>query len=115
MFAYWFEHPINTGLANPVATLERLAVQPPVAVLVSVIGARGYRVPSGQRLERQSQSHYIDRDLLVLPDVVLESYPRDYRAEPPRLMRPVVDAFWQAGGWPRSTGYDGDGNWVEQQ
>jgi hypothetical protein len=64
MFAYWFEHAINTGLANPVATLERLAVQPPVAVLVSVIGARGYRVLSGQRLERQSQSHYIDRDLL---------------------------------------------------
>lgn len=115
MYAYWFEQAINTGLANPVAVLARTGVEPPIAVLVSVLGARGYRVLSGNRLERPSESHFIDRDLLVLPDVVVEGYPEDYRVELPRLLRPVVDAFWQAGGWPRSKGYDGEGNWVEQQ
>jgi hypothetical protein len=69
----------------------------------------------GPRPEPKTDRHFIDRDLLVLPDVVLESYPNDYRVELPRLMRPVVDAFWQAGGWPRSIGYDGEGNWAEQK
>lgn len=115
MYAYWFEKSINKGLANPVAVLARLGVEPPIAVLVSVIGARGHQVMRGPQPEANSHTHFIDRDLLVLPDVVIESYPQDYRLELPRLLRPVVDAFWQAGGWSRSNGYDGEGNWVEQR
>ena len=37
----------------------------------------------------------------------------DPREELPQLMRPVVDAFWQAGGWPTSPDYNHDGTWRE--
>jgi hypothetical protein len=80
-----------------------------------VLGARGYQVLSGAAIaDSRGANRLIDRDLLVLPDIVLESYPEDYRHELPRLLRPIVDAFWQAGGWPRSQGYDANGDWVER-
>ena len=103
-------------MANPVEVLRRIGVEPPVAVLVAVLGARGYQVLSGAKLaDSRSANRRIDRDLLVLPDVVLENYPVEYRSELPRLLRPIVDAFWQAGGWPRSNGYSADGDWIEKQ
>ena len=49
----------------------------------------------------------IDRDTLLLPDVSVESFEVDL----PRLLRPVLDALWQAGGWDGSRNYDGEGNW----
>ena len=115
-YAYWFEKAINTGLANPIEVMRRIGVECPIAILVTVLGARGYKVLSGDKLtDSRSTNRQIDRDLLVLPDVVLESYPTEYRTELPRLLRPIVDAFWQAGGWPRSNGYSPDGDWIEEK
>jgi hypothetical protein len=115
LHGYWFEQAINTGTANPIEVLRRIGVQPPVAILISVIGARGYHVLKGDPLaDRRSEERRIDRDLLLLPDVVLDHYPSDYRHELSRLLRPIVDAFWQSGGWSRSTGYNAEGDWIEK-
>jgi hypothetical protein len=114
LYAYWFEKAINTGLANPIEVMRRIGVECPIAILVTVLGARGYQVLSGDKLaDSRSSDRKIDRDLLVLPDIVLETYPTEYRTELPRLLRSIVDAFWQAGGWPRSNGYSANGDWIE--
>jgi hypothetical protein len=50
----------------------------------------------------------IDRDMLLLPDVLIETYTPDM----PTLLRPLFDAVWNAAGWERSINYDEKGKWT---
>ena len=52
--------------------------------------------------------HPIDRDVLFLPDVLIEEPPSDL----PRTLRPIFDAVWNACGFVQSLNYDADGNWA---
>lgn len=96
-------------LANPLQVLARIGATTPIVVLVSVLGARDFILAAGERAYYSSRRPQmrIDRDTLLLPDVTIESFDVNL----PRLMRPVLDALWQAGGWSGSTSYDAEGNW----
>lgn len=63
--------------------------------------------PLWNRFELQHSEHHIDRDVVVVPDVVLESEPNDL----PRALRPMFDAVWNACGLRESENYDQDGYW----
>jgi hypothetical protein len=107
----WFELRVNRHLANPIAVQRMIGVRPPVSVLVSVVSGRGLLVAPPSDISLPYEWSAIDRDLLVLPDVVLETFDIDMVTELPRLLRPVVDGFWQSCGFERSTYYDDEGNW----
>jgi hypothetical protein len=114
VYGYWLEKALNRNLANPLQVLQRIGVQTPLAVLVTVVGVEDYLLLGGERFLGQSSRRF-DRDAIMLPDVLLaDYYPADPRRELSRLMRPVVDAFWQAGGWQGSPDYDMDGNWQDE-
>ena len=49
--------------------------------------------------------HTIDRDNLLIPEVMVESYGE----KPEDFMRISFDTIWNAAGWNRSMGYDGKG------
>jgi hypothetical protein len=110
IYALWFEKAINSGLANPLEVLRRAGVQPPIVVLVAILGAQNYRIrlPGVETMHRWRQ---LDRDVLLLPEVVVESFGYDSSHYLPKLFRPIVDAFYQAGGWHGSANYDGEGYW----
>lgn len=50
---------------------------------------------------------FFDRDVLVLPDVLLLS-----ELPPAKALRPVFDLVWQSAGLERSANYDAAGEWV---
>lgn len=50
----------------------------------------------------------IDRDVLLLPDSIVE----DYESKASDILRPAFDAVWQTAGWDCSKNYDKDGKWV---
>jgi hypothetical protein len=79
-------------------------IETPVFALLSILGARGYGIATGgiQRFPKQ-----IDRDDLLLPDVMIE----DYAVVPATVLRPAFDAVWQAAGFARSLSYDPSGKW----
>ncbi len=52
--------------------------------------------------------HTIDRDILLLPEVVIESY--DVSAKD--VLRPCFYAIWNACDFPRSLNYNDAGEWV---
>lgn len=108
VYGQWLEHALNADFANSLEVLRRIGAQPPLVVMVTVVGIKGYLMVAGERFIGHGS---FDRDMLLLPDVILDSYPSDYRDQLPRLMRPVNDAFWQAGGWPGSPSYNPDGAW----
>ena len=98
------------GLPTYLQTLKSLNVPTPLILLVSILGAKGAYlfVDNGHSLRRQAP---IDRDILLLPDVMLE----DYETDLTRLVRPISDALWNAGGFARSLNYDEDGRYKPQQ
>jgi hypothetical protein len=69
---------------------------------------KGYSMIYRRYVTRESAS--IDRDVLFLPEVVVESY--DVKAE--SILKPIFDSVWNACGFPRSLHYDKNGDWIGQ-
>jgi hypothetical protein len=61
--------------------------------------------------QRYKCKHEVDRDYLLIPEILVESY--DTPAS--EILRPAFDAVWQACGFPRSLNYDEQGNWQERR
>ena len=53
----------------------------------------------------------VDKDHLLTTEVHVETIETDANTIM-RLLRPALDAVWQASGWPEAKGYDAEGNWV---
>lgn len=87
-------------------SLLSLSVTLPMTIMVSMVGVRGAVVGGNPSVDIEPEP--IDRDLLLLPDVTVESFPCNL----PRLMRPIFDAAWNASGIAQSLNYDGKGKWL---
>ena len=95
-------------MQSSLATYQNLLVTPPVAVLLSLTGVRGYRLGVGQKVDPWSDNiNKIDREILYLPEILIE----DYTVSVPKFVRPIFDAFWNSAGWRESLGYDENGEW----
>jgi len=85
---------------------ERLGVARPLALMVSLVGVRGYRMAVGP-LYSEPDYGGIDRDTVIGSEVLIESL----TAGPVQALRPCFDAIWNACGYPRSANYGDDGQW----
>ena len=87
---------------------ERLGVAPPLFLMLSLLGVSGFVMAVTPKLELFGDRAYpIDRDSLVLPEIIIESF----GIEPAAAMRPIFDSVWNAAGWARSMNYDEAGHW----
>jgi hypothetical protein len=103
---YW-EKELLDALAFYLNVLKRLDIQPPVVLMLSLLGVHGYTM----WMDWGRNADPIDRDNLVIPEILLETLDVD-RA---RAMRPIFDALWNATGLPQSTSYDEQGQWKRQR
>ena len=91
--------------------LRELGVEPPIFLLLSLVGVSGYKM-----LQKDMPYGYysvlrpVDRDDLVVPEIMVESLEQDFHALQ-RRMRPLLDVVWNAVSLPRSPRYDESGNW----
>ncbi len=99
----------------------RLGVAGPIGVFASLLGVRGFTI----RDDRQNrfsirEDILIDRDVLHLPEIVVEQIPLD-RVALKSAFRDPLDRLWNAAGWPRSLLYDEQGqcqihdSWFEER
>lgn len=95
-------------LQGLLTTLNGLGAAPPYVLLLSLAGVRGARItPDAHAVDVQ----LIDRDVLILPDAVIENPHADIS----QALRPAYDALWNASGWPRCIGYHPEnGVWMEE-
>jgi Putative DNA-binding domain len=100
----YFEFYVIGALQGYLKLEEESELQPPLFVMLSLVGVSGYKMHTGIFSDGNDP---IDRDTLFLPDIVVESY--DVPAG--RLLRPAFDALWQASGFERSPSYDTNGDW----
>jgi len=101
----WYEKAVLESVARYLRVLATVDVNPPILVLLTFCGVKDWCLAADMRFMRHIR--LIDRDLLLLPEVLIEELPRDL----PRLLRPTFDALWNACGLAQSLNYDEKGNW----
>ncbi|QDU61290.1 Divergent AAA domain protein [Planctomycetes bacterium Pan216] len=86
--------------------LSEIGIDPPLVLLLSFLNVKGFNMTVSAAFSRGA-SPGIDRDFLLLPDVIIEESSQNLD----HILRPVFDALWQATGRNQSLNYDEEGNW----
>ena len=86
---------------------KRLGVDSPIFIMLTLVGVSGYLMSSGGDGFTRYDSQPIDREVLQVPEIVVENY----EADPTRILQPIFDVVWNSAGFPRSMNYDQSGNW----
>jgi hypothetical protein len=95
------------AISRYIKTAKQIGVPLPIIVMVTFFGLKGYGMETDSRWGYLRPGHTIDRDILLLPEVLLEDYTSPIQA----LLRPIFDAFWQSAGHQGCEHYDDQGRW----
>jgi hypothetical protein len=87
---------------------QSLGLEPPIFVMLSLVGVKGYGVLS--EWSQREKSYRFDRDTLLLPDAVANGFDD----HPDVLLQPAFDAIWQATGFERCRHYRNNGRWLDR-
>lgn len=103
-----FSQQIMDATVRYLSLVLHLGIEGPVYVGLSLLGVRGYEMLPGAPY-RPSSARSVDRDALVVPEVMIEELTTSSdlaEAHVGRLLRPVFDRVWNACGYPEATIYD---------
>ncbi|MBA7512532.1 hypothetical protein ES705_04537 [subsurface metagenome] len=103
-----YEAELIKSLSAYLSLLRTLNVETPVFIFLTLLGVEGYSMAVDEWRFWVDEIHTIDRDILLLPEVIMQSY--DDRAED--VLRPCFDAIWNACGYPRDLYYNDAGEWA---
>lgn len=103
-----YERELIKSLPDYLSILKTLNVELPIFIFLTLVGVRGYSMAFDKRRYWIDEVHTIDRDILLLPEIVVESY--DVIAKD--ILRHCFDSIWNACGFSRSLNYDDTGEWV---
>jgi hypothetical protein len=110
-----FEDELVKAVEKYLIAQKRILVPPPISLIITLVGVSGFYMAVNHSLDIFSDLKYvIDRDTLLLPEVIIWEYKNDAS----EFLHPIFDAVWNATGWPRSMNYNEAGefrkgkNWV---
>jgi len=101
-----YEEELVKSLHDYLSILKALDVELPTLLFLTMVGVKGYAMAIDGGFGRGS-STTIDRDILFLPEVLIESYD----VVEPKILKPCFDSVWNTCGLSRSLNYDESGNW----
>jgi len=104
-----YERHVIEAVRSYLAGYLELGLTGPVAISMAILGCRGAYMGIAS-FGLWGNEHPIDRDIVILPDVVTEELEKV--TDVAKVMKPLFDAAWNACGYPYSQNYDTDGNWV---
>ncbi len=102
-----YERELLKSLTDYLSLLKTLNVELPIFVFLTLLGVKGYSMAVSDRF-LFARSHTVDRDILSLPEIIIESY--DVSAKD--VLRPCFDSIWNACGFPRDLYYNDAGEWA---
>ncbi|MFC1916546.1 helix-turn-helix domain-containing protein [Chloroflexota bacterium] len=102
-----YEETLIKSFSDYLSLLKTLNVEPPIFVFLTLIGVKGYSMAVSRRFPF-AKSHTIDRDILLLPEIITESYDVSVTKE----LKPCFDSIWNACGFPRSLNYNDADEWA---
>lgn len=109
LYSITVERRLIEAVEQYLGTATKLGLDGPFVIMISLAGIRGYQViPDTRNRHWDNFRTPIDRDVLLLPEVVTETAGADI----PAILRPTFDTLWQSAGWPGSYNYDDDGKHI---
>ncbi len=99
------EEKIINAMNNYLEAAQRIGVPLPIVVMVTFDGLKDYAMATDSAWHNANPTNRIDRDVLPLPDVLLE----DFSTPTDKLPKPVFDAFWQSAGFSSCEHYNNKG------
>ncbi|MEN6290884.1 MAG: hypothetical protein ABFD07_02565 [Methanobacterium sp.] len=87
---------------------EEMQVELPILIFITLIGVKDYTmyVPEGRRASSQD-TFPIDRDILTLPEVIIEKNEENIG----NILKSSFDSIWNACGYEGSKNYNTEGEW----
>ena len=101
-----FERELIGGLTKLMLLLKTIKVELPIFLFLTLVGVEGYSMATGDSFYKGSVS--IDREVISLPEVIIENY--EEKAE--KILKPCFDSVWNACGFSESRNYDKDDKWT---
>jgi hypothetical protein len=106
-----YERELIKSLTDYLSLLRTLSVETPIFVFLTLLGVKGHSMAVDRtRVYPYPYETPIDRDVLLLPENIIENY--DVKAQD--ILRPCFDSVWNACGFSRSLNYNENGEWVER-
>lgn len=99
-----YEKNLVADIPNLLRLLEHMEVPFPVLLFISVLNVKGMSM-STARSTAYGHPHAIDRQHLILPDILIDNS----KVEIAQALRPIFDMVWNAAGHTHSHNYTGDG------
>jgi hypothetical protein len=90
--------------------LRELGTPSTLFLMISLFDVKGYPLILPPNTNYQGAQENIDRDLLVLPECVIDDF--DFPIE--KALRPAFDTLYQTAGMPRSFNYNEEGDWIRE-
>src|SRR5439155_10803820 len=101
-----FEKYLIDALRNYLDLYRAVGVDAPVFLTTTLLGVRGYTM--GVPGFPDWRQRRIDRQELLVPEAVIE----DLHTDADRILRPALDAVWNACGFEGSPNFDKSGRWT---
>ncbi len=108
-----YERWIHEAVVRFCGFLSGQSVEFPYVLGLGLVHAKGLRMGVHEPRYDVKEHQAIDRDVVVLPETVIDAAPTEETV--PSLLKPVLDAIWQAAGWPGCIHYDEHGNWSPRE
>jgi hypothetical protein len=105
-----YEKEVLDVLGSYLKMLEQFNIQPPIYIFLSFVGVKNSQLVTERDYFRRFEQHGLDRDVLLLPEVVIDNFGVDLVS----MLRPQFDLVWNAYGYLRSFNFDDAGKWTGQ-
>lgn len=102
-----YEKAIMEKVQKLIGLFRHLEIKPPFFVMVSFVGVKGFRMGVDRFLRDEPEHPYIDRDNLIIPEIMSE----DLDTNISKNLQPIFDAVWNACGWQKCWNYTDSGEW----
>ncbi len=102
-----FERGLVNALRLYLDVERRIGAQPPLVLMLSLLGVGGLTMDKCWDDSEEFSMMFDRSDLLIPPELV-----EDAGADPSQIIRPLLDAVWNAAGRSGSPYYDSDGSWI---
>ena len=100
-----YERWIRDSLTQYLQALKMIGVSAPIVIALAITKARGLSM--GVNLSH-SGGHAIQENTMILPEAILHEFSESVD----NILRPMFDVIWNACGFPASSNYNAEGNWV---
>lgn len=103
-----FEEKLLEILPQYLSVLNDSGISTPIFVYLTLSGIKDYEMGVNPRLALFNDHFKIDRDILEMPEVVIENFGTNIIS----ILRPIFDLIWNACGYEESLNFNVNGEWV---